>query len=259
MAVVLWKRCEVRRSAVLFAKGASLMSLTWLLGYVLAAGLLWGGLWKRNKLRSSAKQLSTVVGAFVLLVMVAITLDDLFNWWNKFPKELIGVIGILIVLERSVRLVRGRSLGGAVLLDLGRISTQDMIINLFAGIGLAWIAVMDIIGIVRMPHWAFRDLSLQVLGLSIAYAVLIQAFSKRRLMERGVFFGTGFSPWGRIESFSWENESATSSTLVLYKRTTMPVLHLTVLSIKSELTGAVEEVLHQCSITRTEEAPKPLP
>jgi len=232
------------------------MALTWLVGYVLAAGLLWSGLSKRTKLRTSSKQLATVVGAFVLLLMIAITLDDLFNWWSKFPKELVGGIGILIILERSVRLVRAQRRGGALLLDLGRIPAQDMIINLFAGVGLAWIAVIDIVGIVQMPHWAFRDLSLQILGISISYAVLIQALSKRRLMEQGIFFGTGFSPWERIESFAWEKESATSSTLVLHKRASMPVLHFTSLSLKAELTGAVEEVLLQHSISRREEGPK---
>jgi hypothetical protein len=234
------------------------MTLTLLLGYVLAAGLLWVGLSKHYKMRSSSKQLSAVAGAFLLLVMIAITLDDLFNWWSKFPKELMGAVGILIFLDRSVRLVRARTLGGAILLDLGRIPIQDMIINLFAGAGLAWIAVMDIVGIVQMPHWAFRDLSLQILGLSISYAVLIQALSKRKLMEHGVFFGTGFTPYEQIESFGWENESATSSTLVLHKRTTMPVLRFTALSVKTELTGGVEEVLHQHSITQSGEGPKPV-
>jgi hypothetical protein len=235
------------------------MELTWLLGYVLAAGLLWGGLSKHNKLRSSSKQLAAVVGAFLLLLMIAITLDDLFNWWNRFPKELVGGLGILIVLERSIRLVRARTRGGALLLNLGRIPMQDMIINLFTGAGLAWIAVIDIVGIVQLPQWAFRDVSLQILALSFSYAVLIQALSKRGLMERGVFFGTGFSPWERIESFGWEKESVKSSTLVLHKRTLMPLLHFTSLSIKPELAGAVEEVLHQHSITRTVEGPKPLP
>jgi len=234
------------------------MALTWLLGYVLAAGLLWGGLSKHNKLRTSSKQLATVVGAFVLLLMIAITLDDLFGWWSKFPKELVGGIGILIIIERSVRLIRAQSRGGVLLLDLGRIPTQDMIINVFAGVGLAWIAVIDIVGFVQMPHWAFRDLSLQILGLSISYAVLIQALSKRRLMEHGIFFGTGFSPWEQIKSFTWEKESVTSSTLVLHKRTTMPVLHFTALSIKAELTAAAEEVLRQHSISRTEEGLKPV-
>jgi hypothetical protein len=232
------------------------MALTWLIGYVLAAGLLWGGLSKHNKLRSSSKQLSTVVGTFVLLLTVAITLDDLFNWWIKFPKELIGVVGILIILERSIRIVRGR--GGALLLDLGRIPVQDMIINLFVGVGLAWISVVDIVGIVQMPQWTFRSLSLQILGLSISYAVLIQALSKRRLMERGVFFGTGYSPWEQIESYGWEKETATSATLVLHKRTRIPVLHFTALSIKAELTGPVEGVLNQHSIARTAEGQNPV-
>jgi len=234
------------------------MVLTWILGYVLAAGLLWSGLSKHNKLRTSSKQLATVVGAFIMLLMIAITLDDLFHWWSKFPKELVGGIGILIILERSVRVVRAQSRGGALLLDLGRIPTQDMIINVFAGVGLTWIAVIDIIGIVQTPNWAFRDLSLQILGLSIAYAVLIQALSKRRLMEQGVFFGTGFSPWEQIKSFTWEKETVTSSTLVLHKRTTMPVLHFTALSIRAEQTAAVEEVLHQHSIGRADENLKPV-
>jgi len=232
------------------------MALTWIIGYVLAAGLLWGGLSKHTKLRSSSKQLSTVVGAFVLLLTIAITLDDLFNWWSNFPRELLGVVGILIVLERTVRLVQARSRGGALLLDLGRVPLQDMIINLFAGAGLAWIAALDIVEIVQKPEWAFRDLSLQILGLSIAYAVLIQGLSKRGLTEHGVSFGTGFCPWKCIQSFGWEKESTTSSMLVLHKRTKMPVLHFTALSVKLELTGAVEKVLHEHSITRKEEVPK---
>ena len=233
------------------------MALTWLVGYVLAAGLLWGGLSKRTKLRASSKQLSTVVGCFVLLLMIALTLDELFDWWRKFPRELLGVIGILFVFERSVRLIYARGRGGATLLDLGRMPVQDLIINLFAGIGLTWIAVLDIAGIVKAPGWAFRDISLQILGLSVSYAVLLQAFSKRKLMEHGIFFGTGFTPWEQIERFGWEKESATSTTLVLHKRTTVPVLHFTTLSIKSELIGAVEDVLLKQSISRAEDGPKP--
>jgi hypothetical protein len=235
------------------------MKLTWLLGYVLAAGFLWGGLSKHNKLRSSTKQLFTVVGVFVLILIIAMTLDDLFKWWNRFPKELIGVAGIAIVIERSVRLARAPRLGGLRLLDLGRIPGQDMIINLFVGLGLAWFSVMDIVAIVQSHHWAFRTISFHILGLSISYAVLIQAFSKRRLVEQGVFFGTGLCPYVQIESFDWEHESATSSILVLHKRTSIPVFHFTTVSIKAELTGAVEEVLRQHAIPRIEEAPKPPP
>jgi hypothetical protein len=232
------------------------MVLTLVLGYVLAAGLLWAGLSNRPEFRSSSKQLSTVAGALVLVLIVAITLEDLFGWWSKVPKELVGGVGILIVLERSVRLVRARSLGGWQLLNLGRIPIQDMIINLFAGAGLAWIGVSDLVVIVQLPHWAFRDLSLQILALSLSYAVLMQAISKRSLVEHGIFLGTGFVPWEQIESFSWEKKTATSSTLILHKRTTIPVLHFIALSIHAELTGAVEEILRKHSITRTDEGPK---
>ncbi len=234
-----------------------MMALTWLVGYVLAAGLLWGGLSKNTKLRASSKQLLTVAGGFVLLLMIALTLDELFDWWRRFPRELLGVIGIIIVLERSIRVIRANGRGGALLLDLGRMPIQDMIMNLFAGVGLAWVAVLDIVGIVKAPNWAFRDLSLQILGLSFSYAVLLQAFSKRKLQENGVFFGTGFCRWERIRSFGWEKESATSTNLVLHKRTPIPVLHFTTLSIKSELIGAVEDVLLKHSIGRAEEGPKP--
>jgi len=234
------------------------MALIWLVGYVLAAGLLWGGISKRTKLRSTSKQLSMVVGIFVLILMIALTLDELFDWWSKFPRELLGVLGLLIVLERSVRVVQTRNRGGALQLDLGRMPMQDMIVNLFAGVGLVWIATLDIVGIVQAPHWAFKDLSLQILGLSVSYAVLVQALCKRRLMERGVFFGTGFSPWEQLESFEWEKESATSTMLVLHKRKSMPVLHFTTLSVKSELIGAVEEILHQHSVARVGEQSKPV-
>jgi hypothetical protein len=234
------------------------MALIWLVGYVLAAGLLWGGISKRTKLRSTSKQLSMVVGIFVLILMIALTLDELFDWWSKFPRELLGVLGLLIVFERSVRVVQTRNRGGALQLDLGRMPMQDMIVNLFAGVGLVWIATLDIVGIVQAPHWAFKDLSLQILGLSVSYAVLVQALCKRRLMERGVFFGTGFSPWEQLESFEWEKESATSTMLVLHKRKSMPVLHFTTLSVKSELIGAVEEILHQHSVARVGEQSKPV-
>jgi hypothetical protein len=235
------------------------MALTWLVGYVLAAGLLWGGISKRTTLRATSKQLATVVGGFILLFMVALTLDELFDWWSRFPKEVLGIIGILIVLERSVRLVQTRNRGGALLADLGRMPMQDMIINLFAGAGLAWIAALDIFGIVQTPHWSFKDLSLQVLGLSVSFAVLVQALCRRRLVEHGVFFGTGFSPWEQIKSYEWERESATSTMLVLHKRKSLPVLSFTTLSVKSELIGTVEEVLRQRSIPPAGAPPAPMP
>ena len=248
---------SVTSDHVLSPQGASNMTLTWIAGYVLAAGLLWGGLSKQTRLRASSRQLSTVVGGFLFFLITALMLDEIFSWWNKFPREILGAIGLLIILERTVRLIRARSRGGTVLIDLGRMPIQDMMINLFAGIGLVWIAVMDIAGIVRSPHWAFRDISLQVLGLAVAYAVLIQAFGRRRLVDHGVFFGTGFCRWEAIRSYGWEKETATSTMLVLHKHTNVPVLHFTTLSVKSELVGSIEEIFSQHSIDREREAPKP--
>ena len=225
------------------------MAWTWIAGYVLAGALLWVGLSKRKSdLRASSKQLFIVVGILGLLAMIAWTLDDLFHWWEKFPKVFIGVAGVLLIIERCVRIILARKKRGSMLLDLGRVPVHDMIISLFAAVALAWIAVMDLVEITRLPRWTFQDISLQIFGLSLSFAVLIQGVSKRGLMDRGVFYGTGLSRWERFESFSWERESTTMSTLVLHKRTTMPVFNLMTLSVKSELAQAVEEVLHQHNI-----------
>jgi len=225
------------------------MAWTWIAGYVLAGALLWVGLSKRKSdSKASSKQLFIVVGMFGLLAMIAWTLDDLFHWWQKFPKAFIGVAGVLLIIERCVRIILARKGRGSMLLDLGRVPVHDMIISLFAAVALAWIAVMDLVEITRLPRWTFQDISLQIFGLSLSFAVLIQGVSKRGLMDRGVFYGTGLSRWERFESFSWERESTTMSTLVLHKRTTMPVFNLMTLSVKSELAEAVEEVLHQHNI-----------
>jgi hypothetical protein len=132
-----------------------------------------------------------------------------------------------------------------LLLDLGHVPAQDLILNLFAGLALASLALMDIVQITRFPIWAFRDISLQILGLSIAYAVLLQGLSRRGLNERGVFFGTGLLPWGAIKSFHWEKESATRSMLVLHKQTSLPMFGIMTLSVKSESAASIEEVLRQ--------------
>lgn len=233
------------------------MAWTWIVGYILAGALLWSGLSKRKSdLRSSSKQLFVIVGILGLLVMIAWTLDDLFHWWQRFPKELIGVAGVLMIIERCVRIILARKRNGSMLLDLGRVPVYDMIINLFAGVALACITVMDLVVITQRLHWAFQDISLQIFGLSLSFAVLIQGVSKRALMGRGVFYGTGLSRWEHIESFNWERESTTVSTLVLHKRTTMPVFNLMTLSVKSELAQAVEEVLHQHNITGNGGVPK---
>jgi hypothetical protein len=233
------------------------MAWTWIAGYILAGALLWIGLSKRKSdSRASSKQLFVVVGILGLLVMIAWTLDDLFHWWDRFPKEVIGIAGVLMISERCIRITFVRKRKGSTLLDLGRVPVHDMIISLFAGVALAWIAVKDLVEITQRFHWTFQDISLQIFGLSLSFAVLIQGVSKRGLMDRGVFYGTGLSRWEHIESFNWERESTTVSTLVLHKRTTMPVFNLMTLSVKSELAPAVEEVLHQHNITGNGGVPK---
>ena len=233
------------------------MEWTWIVGYILAGALLWSGLSKRkNDSRSSSKQLFVVVGILGLLVMTAWKLDDLFHWWEKFPKEFIGLVGVLLIIERCVRITLARKRRGSALLDLGRVPVHDMIISLFAAVALGWIAVTDLVEITKRLHWTFQDSSLQIFGLSLSFAVLIQGVSKRGLMDRGVFYGTGLTRWEHIESFNWERESKTVSTLVLHKRTTMPVFNLMTLSVKSELVPAVEEVLHQHNIMVNGGVPK---
>jgi hypothetical protein len=219
-------------------------------GYILTGVLLWSGLSKRNSgSGSSSKQLFTLVGFLGLLIMIAWTLDDLFHWWERFPKEIIGILGVLLIIERCVRIILARKKSGLMLLELGRVPVHDMIISLFAAVALAWIAVMDIVEITRWLDWTFRDISLQIFGLSLSLAVLIQGVSKRGLMHCGVFYGTGLIRWEHLESFNWERESTKVSTLVLHKRTAMPVFNLMTLSVKSELAQAVEEVLRQHNIT----------
>lgn len=233
------------------------MAWTWIAGYILAGALLWVGLSKRKSdSRASSKQLFIVVGILGLLAMIAWTLDDLFHWWEKFPKAFIGVAGVLFIIERCVRIVLARKKRGSMLLDLGRVPVHDMIISLFAAVALAWIAVKDLVEITQMLRWTFQDISLQIFGLSLSLAVIIQGVSRRGLMDHGIFYGTGLSRWERFESFNWERESTTMSTLVLHKRTTMPVFNLMTLSVKSELAEAVEEVLHQHKIMGNGGVPK---
>ena len=233
--------------------------MSWILvaGYVLSALSIWIGFSSRfGGMKSSTKHLFAVIGFFVLLLMIGYTLDELFHWWNKFPRSVLGILGILLILERIARVTIGRRRGGMLLLDLGRIPIPDMIINVFAGLGLAWFALTDLLQIVRGAVWTFQDISLQILGVSVAFAVLIQAIGKRSMLDRGVFHGTGLSPWEEIVSFSWENESTTSSILVLHKRPKVPLFKLVTLSVKVEQTPDVEEILRQRKIDRIGEAPK---
>jgi hypothetical protein len=232
--------------------------MSWILvaGYLLSALSIWIGFSSRfGAMKSSTKHLFAVIGFFVLLLMIGYTLDELFHWWSKFPKAVLGILGIVLILERTARITIARKRGGVLLLDLGRIPVPDMIINVFAGLGLAWFAMTDLLQIVH-GVWAFQDISLQILAVSVAFAVVIQGVGKRSMLDRGVFHGTGLSPWEEIVSFSWENESTTSSILVLHKRPKVPLFKLVTLSVKVEQTPEVEEILRQRKINRIGEAPK---
>jgi hypothetical protein len=87
--------------------------------------------------------------------------------------------------------------------------------------------------------------------------VLIQGVSKRKLLEGGVFLGTSFLAWGKIESFSWEKESVTAATLVLYKRTRIPFFTSANISVRFEHMKQIEDILEQHRIARKSEGPKP--
>lgn len=232
------------------------MTWTLILGIIIGGLLMLGGLSSRvSGLRASTKQLIAVVGFLVVILAIVIMLDNLLHWWNKFPTELIGIVGILIVVERTFRVVRSRRQGGAMVVDLGRVPVQDMIINLFLGAALAWYAVMDIVTISHLPHWTFQYISIPILGLSLSYALVVQGLVKRKITEHGVSYGTGFSRWEQFESYDWERESANSSTLLLRKRS-RSIFRLLILSIKAEHIQAVEEVLEQHGIMRVGGAPR---
>jgi hypothetical protein len=230
------------------------MNSTWIVGLILAGALIGGGLVKwKNPMRASTRQMSIIIGFSVLLMILAIWLDDLFHWWSKFPMELLGIAGLLLVVERTIRSLRARRLSGALLLDLGRVPLQDLIINLFAGLALVVLSVMDLIQLTRQPNWSFRSVSLQILCLSLAYAVLLQGLSRRNLNDRGVFFGTGLLPWETIHTFHWERESTTSSMLVLHKKTRLPLFDIMTISVKAGSVQSVEELLRHHAITPVSE------
>ena len=230
--------------------------MTWILlfGYLLAAVSIWIGVWGRfGSMKTSTKQLFAVIGVFVFLIMVGITLNEIFHWWDRFPRSILGFLGVIIVIERVERIVLARKQGGAQLLDLGRIPVPDMIINVFAGLGLAWFAVTDAMQITHAGLWTFGDISLQILGVSIAVAVLIQGIGKRRILEQGVFHGTGLIRWDRIESYTWEKESTTTSILVLHKQTRIPLFKLVTLSVEVEQMEEMEGLFREHAIRRVGE------
>jgi hypothetical protein len=234
------------------------MEFAWLLGFVFAGVLIWIGSTKDvGSLRPSSRQVIAAAGFLLLLVMVLYSLDKVFGWWAKFPKIFIGILGVLIVLDRFVRIAIVPRRGGTVVLDLGRLGSAEVIMNIVVALGLSWYTLKDLGDIIQMPGWKPEDISYQVFGLSIALAVLVQGVSKRRFVQGGVFFGTSLLGWGNIENFGWEKESGSAATLVLYKRTSVPFFTSTNISVQLDQMKQIEEVLDQHNIVRKSEAPAP--
>jgi hypothetical protein len=232
------------------------MEFTWLLGFVFAGVLIWIGLTKDvGSLRPSTRQVIAAAGFLVLLVMVLYSLDKAFGWWAKFPKISIGILGVLIVLDRFVRIAIVPRRGGNVVLDLGRLGSAEVIMNIVVALGLSWYTLKNLGDTIQMPGWKPEDISYQVFGLSIALAVLVQGVSKRRFVQGGVFLGTSLLAWGKIENFGWEKESGSSATLVLYKRTSIPFFTSTNISVRLDQMKQIEDVLEQHNIVRKSEAP----
>ncbi len=234
------------------------MVLAWILGFVFAGVLIWLGLSKRvGTMRPSSRQVVAAAGFLVFLVMVAFSLDRAFDWWAKFPKVIVGILGVLVVLDRFVRIALLPSRGGNTVLDLGRIGSAEVILNIVVALALAWYVMKGIGDVIQKPGWKLENISYQIFGLSIALAVLIQGVSKRRLLEGGVFLGTSFLSWGKVENFGWEKESSTAATLVLYKRTKIPFFTSVNISVRLEHMKQIEEILEQHNVTRRSEAPMP--
>jgi hypothetical protein len=234
------------------------MTLIWILGYLFAALLIWIGFSKQAaRVKASTKQLFLVFGFLVLLLMIGLSLDKQFQWWGRFPKDVIGVVGILVIVDRLFRVTVIRWRSGALVLNLGKMQGIEMIINIALGALLGYYVVKDIVAMMETPPWTFAGISYDVFGLSIAIAVVIQGVSGRALFERGVFHGTGLIAWEKINRYGWEKESSTAANLVLYKQTPSLFSSSVNLSVRAEQMKEVEDILHQHGIERVGEAPKP--
>jgi hypothetical protein len=236
------------------------MEFAWVLGFVFAGVLIWIGLSKSvGTMRPSYRQVIAAAGFLLLLVMIAFSLDKAFGWWEKFPKIIVGILGVLIVFDRFLRIAVFPSRGGNTVLDLGRIGGAEVIVNIIVALALAWYVMKDIADVIQAPGWKLENISYQIFGLSIALSVLIQGVSKRRLLEGGVFLGTNFLAWSKIESFGWEKASGSATTLVLNKRTTIPFFTSANISVRLEHMKQIEDILGQHNITRQGEDRKIAP
>ena len=233
------------------------MEFAWLLGFVFAGVLIWIGFSKSvGTMRPSSRQVAAAAGFLLFLVMIAFSLDKAFGWWAKFPKVIVGILGVLIVLDRFVRIALLPGRGGNIVLDLGRIGGAEVIVNIIVALALAWYVMKDIADVIQLPGWKLENISYQIFGLSIALAVLIQGVSKRKLLAGGVFLGTSLLAWGKIESFGWEKESGTAATLVLYKRKAIPFFTSANISVQLTHMKQIEDIMGQHNIARKSEAAK---
>lgn len=130
--------------------------------------------------------------------MIALSLDKAFGGWERFPKGIIGIVGVLIVLDRFVRIALLPGRDGKTILDLERIGGAAIIVN----------------------------------------------------------FGTSSLAWSRIESFGWEKEAGTMTTLALYKRSKILFFTSANVTVQLELMKQIEGVLEQHNVPRQSEDPK---
>jgi hypothetical protein len=252
-----WLLSLAHKYTFLSVEGMSMTEYAWILGFVFAGIMIWIGLSKSvGNLRPSSRQVVAAAGFLLLLVMIIFSLDKAFGLWAKFPRIVVGILGVLIVLDRFVRIAVLPGRGGNMIVDLGRIGGAEVIVNIVVALALAWYVLKDIGDIVQMPGWKLENISYQVFGLSIALAVLVQGVSKRRVLQGGIFLGTSFLAWSKIERFDWEKESGTAATLVLFKRTPIPFFTSTSVSVRLDQMKQLEDIMEQHNITRKAEAPK---
>jgi hypothetical protein len=233
------------------------MELIAALGYIFALLMIVVGLSKSiGTMRPSTRQVVAATGFLMLLLMIAFSLDKAVSWSDVVPKLTVGVLGIIILIDRCVRVMIVPRKGGAILLDLGHIGGFEVIINLAVALALGWYVVKNALEAMQNPMWKMADIAYQVFGFSVAVAVLIQAAGKRKLVQHGVFLGTSLLRWKNIESYGWEKESGAAPVLVLNRRAALPFLGATNISIRPDQMKSAENILVQHGVQKRRAAPR---
>lgn len=144
------------------------MELTWALGFVFAVLLIWIGLSKRiGTMRPSSRQVIAAAGFLLLLMMIAFSLDKAFGWWVKFPKAIVGILGVLIALDRFARIAMLPSHGGNTVLDLCRIGGAEVIVDIVVALALAWYVIKGIADVIQAPGWKLENSSARSLNYRV--------------------------------------------------------------------------------------------